>query len=71
MAMISTHVNAPKVFSTSNLVNLVSELILVRRQRTALKSLSLSQLCDMGVSSKQADAEARRPIWDVPVYWKQ
>ncbi|MEM7271130.1 MAG: DUF1127 domain-containing protein [Pseudomonadota bacterium] len=35
------------------------------RERRALKRMSYSQLEDIGVSPKAADAEAARPFWDV------
>jgi uncharacterized protein YjiS (DUF1127 family) len=71
MAMIATHTSAHKVFSLTMLANSLSELFEIRRQRAALKGLSITRLEDLGLNGKQADTEARRPIWDVPVYWKQ
>ncbi|MFT5648714.1 MAG: hypothetical protein ACI9TZ_000179, partial [Yoonia sp.] len=31
--------------------------------------LDTQQLCDVGISAKQAAAEADRPVWDVPAHW--
>lgn len=70
MTMISTQTKSHKLFTIEAVTNFVSDLVLVRRQRAALKSLSLSQLDDMGVSCKQAESEANRPFWDVPVFWR-
>jgi len=43
----------------------------VWRERRALARLSDTQLSDIGVSRAQAKAEAKRPIWDVPVTWRR
>nr|WP_246030375.1 DUF1127 domain-containing protein [Litoreibacter halocynthiae] len=40
------------------------------RQRRALAALDDSRLADIGLSRREADAEARRPVWDAPAYWK-
>ncbi|MFT5065385.1 MAG: hypothetical protein ACJAXK_000316 [Yoonia sp.] len=39
------------------------------RQRRDLAKLDTQQLCDVGISAKQAAAEADRPVWDVPAHW--
>ena len=38
----------------------------LRRQRRHLADLSPEQLCDIGLSPHEVDAELRRPIWDAP-----
>jgi len=38
----------------------------VYRQRLALKSMSPSQLDDIGLSYDAAQREASRPFWDLP-----
>ena len=43
----------------------------VWRQRQHLKSLDDAALADLGLSYREAAAEARRPIWDVPGYWQK
>ncbi|WP_281857829.1 DUF1127 domain-containing protein [Litoreibacter halocynthiae] len=40
------------------------------RQRRALAALDDSRLADIGLSRLEADAEASRPVWDAPAYWK-
>ncbi|MDV4146054.1 MULTISPECIES: DUF1127 domain-containing protein [Shimia] len=40
------------------------------RQRRALAKLDSRSLEDMGISRRAADAEARRPVWDVPAAWR-
>jgi len=42
----------------------------VRRQRLALKSLDDAALADIGVTRAEAEAEARRPVWDAPETWR-
>lgn len=40
-----------------------------RRERAILAALDDHTLADMGITRAQADAEAGRPIWDVPAHW--
>lgn len=39
------------------------------RQRRALARLDDAALDDIGVTRREARAEARRPIWDAPENW--
>ena len=39
------------------------------RQRQNLGALDAAALNDIGLTRTQADAEATRPIWDVPPNW--
>lgn len=41
----------------------------VLRSRRQLAALDQHQLDDLGISAKAAQAEANRPIWDVPAHW--
>jgi uncharacterized protein YjiS (DUF1127 family) len=41
-------------------------MINVARQRRALRSLDDHALADLGLTRREADAEARRPFWDLP-----
>ncbi|MBI1416318.1 MAG: DUF1127 domain-containing protein [Limimaricola sp.] len=41
----------------------------VARQRRALRELDDARLNDIGLSPRQAAAEAARPVWDVPAHW--
>ena len=41
----------------------------VWRQRQALKHLDEAALRDIGVTRRQARAEAGRAIWDAPLSW--
>lgn len=40
-------------------------------QRQALKSLDADALDDIGVTRAQAEAEAKRPVWDAPQAWRR
>lgn len=40
-----------------------------RAQRRALARFDARMLRDIGVTRAQAEAEASRPLWDVPVNW--
>ena len=40
------------------------------RQRRALAALDETRLADLGLSRHEAEAEANRPVWDAPAYWK-
>jgi len=44
--------------------------LVVRRQRAALSKLDDAALADIGLTRSQADAEAKRPLWDVPANWR-
>ena len=48
---------------------LVSRALVVHRTRRALATLDHDRLRDIGLTRAQADAEAARPLWDVPSYW--
>ena len=41
------------------------------RSRRALRKLNAQHLADIGFSKAQADAEARKPLWDVPDHWQE
>ncbi len=45
--------------------------IAARKQRAALKNLDEAKLRDLGLTAAQAEAEANRPIWDVPASWRR
>lgn len=44
----------------------LSAMAAVRRQRAQLSRLDDAALADIGRSRDEAQAEARRPVWDVP-----
>ena len=45
-------------------------LFSVWRQRRALANLDEAALRDIGVTRAEAQAEASRPVWDVPETWR-
>lgn len=45
-------------------------LLSVWRQRQVLRSLDDRALTDIGVTRREAEAEASRPIWDAPETWR-
>lgn len=42
----------------------------LRRQRRALRNLDQHRLEDIGVTAREADREAARPVWDAPGNWR-
>ena len=48
----------------------VLSLFSLARQRRALAQLDEVRLKDLGLSVQDAQAEARRPFWDVPAFWR-
>jgi uncharacterized protein YjiS (DUF1127 family) len=45
-------------------------LAALSRSRKGLMRLDDHQLRDIGLSREDAQAEARRPVWDAPSHWK-
>lgn len=45
------------------------DLVELHRQRRALAALDDARLRDIGLSREDAEAEARRPLWDAPAHW--
>jgi uncharacterized protein YjiS (DUF1127 family) len=43
----------------------------IARSRGRLARLDDHLLQDIGLTREEAEAEATRPIWDVPSHWKQ
>lgn len=54
-----------------SVVAFISVMIAARRQRRALAGLEAHRLADIGISEAQAEAESRRPVWDVPHHWQE
>ena len=48
----------------------VWSLIDLFRQRRTLANLTDHELKDIGVTRKEAQKEAARPLWDVPAHWR-
>jgi uncharacterized protein YjiS (DUF1127 family) len=45
-------------------------LIALWRSRQQLAKLDATQLCDIGISARDAAKEATRTPWDVPAHWR-
>jgi len=45
------------------------DLLTLYRQRRRLARLDAAALDDLGLTLRDARAEARRPLWDVPQHW--
>ena len=45
--------------------------LVTRRERRRLVQLDAAALDDIGVSRAEAEAEAARPLWDVPATWRR
>lgn len=63
-----------RVEMQSTLDRLVETLrlgLVAQRQRQALRGLDDRRLADIGLTARQADAEAHRPFWDVPATWRR
>ncbi|NIZ60143.1 hypothetical protein DL239_04025 [Sedimentitalea sp. CY04] len=54
----------------SSLISGIAARLAVWKQRRVLKALSDSALEDIGLTRRQADAEARRTFWDAPDTWR-
>ena len=52
------------------LFDLARDAASLRRQRDALRRLDDTALADLGLTREEAEAEARRPVWDVPENWR-
>jgi uncharacterized protein YjiS (DUF1127 family) len=67
MTYISQTIATPR--SNPSLLQRLSQAYGLWHQRQALRRLDDAALRDIGVSRAQAEAEARRPVWDKPLYW--
>lgn len=52
-------------------LNLLWDALSLRRQRRTLARLDARALEDIGITRKQAEDEAARPIWDAPEFWQK
>ena len=74
--MTMTNINCPDVSRTlvaprTSVLARLAQFHDVWRQRQVLKSLDSDALNDIGLTRGQADAEAKRAIWDAPIGWKR
>lgn len=52
------------------LLGRIETILAVWRQRRCLAEMDASRLEDIGVTAREAAREAARPVWDVPVFWR-
>ncbi|MEM8579333.1 MAG: DUF1127 domain-containing protein [Pseudomonadota bacterium] len=64
-----TH-NAVRTARPSRKVSLW-RLLALWRSRRGLAQLDEAALRDIGISAADAQAEAQRPVWDVPAHWRR
>ncbi len=53
----------------TSFLDLFWQISAAARQRKILRHLDDTALKDIGITRKQAQTEAKRPIWDVPGHW--
>ncbi|MEM6305497.1 MAG: DUF1127 domain-containing protein [Pseudomonadota bacterium] len=51
------------------LFDLLIRLAALYRSRRALTQLTDAQLEDVGLTTRDAQTEASKPVWDVPPHW--
>ena len=56
-------------FSVSYVVDHFRSMIAIHHQRRELNRMDDHMLDDLGISRRDAQAEAARPAWDVPHFW--
>ena len=57
--------------SASSTLRLLSLAASAYRQRRALARLEDAALIDLGLTRREAQIEANRPLWDVPATWRR
>jgi len=62
--------NRPCAPSRFSLLRALTSAHATWRQRQTLRTLDADALDDIGVSKSQAQAEAKRPLWDAPETWR-
>ena len=55
---------------TASLIDIVATWTALARQRRDLAGLDPHLLNDVGLAQTEAEAEAKRPFWDVPSHWR-
>lgn len=71
--MTMTTCNAPaRTFTKQrpSVLRLISHIFATYEQRRVLSTLDRDALNDLGLTYKEAKAEANRPFWDVPANWR-
>jgi uncharacterized protein YjiS (DUF1127 family) len=66
-AASATHISARR---SGSVLTRIADMFAVYRQRRALARLDAHALEDLGLTSADVAREIRRPVWDVPGYWR-
>lgn len=69
MALTDLFASAPRQRATTGRKLHLAGLIDLWRSRQALSRLDPNALEDIGLSRRDAQTEAARPVWDVPANW--
>lgn len=59
------------LLSFNTQLHMIKRLAALHRQRRALRNATPEQLEDIGLTRREAEAEAKRPLWDVPCHWRK
>ncbi|GAA6192013.1 DUF1127 domain-containing protein [Phaeobacter sp. NW0010-22] len=62
--------NRPCAPSRFSLLRVLTSAHGTWRQRQTLRALDADALKDIGISKSEAQAEAKRPLWDAPETWR-
>lgn len=54
----------------TGLVSKVAAILALFSERRRLANMPDYMLDDLGITRREAEAEARRPIWDSPSHWR-
>mgnify|MGYP002354229785 CR=1 FL=1 len=54
-----------------SLFALIGQIFALSQGRRDLRNLDDRMLNDIGLSRREADAEADRPFWDAPDHWRR
>lgn len=68
--MLNTALHTATRAAKPRRANLIGRVFDTWRQRRALSDLDPHLLRDIGLSEYSAQAESRRPLWDVPHHWR-
>ncbi|HLQ18739.1 MAG TPA: DUF1127 domain-containing protein [Tabrizicola sp.] len=61
---------AVALFSPARLLQRLNAAAAQKQSRRALGKLEDHILRDIGLTRAEAEAEAARPVWDVPLHWR-
>lgn len=68
--MRSAILTRPATAAPRSLLSRMVRALTLARSRRALTHLDDHLLHDIGLSREEAEAEARRPVWDAPSHWQ-